>query len=146
MNPNLALVLSEGMDSGSKTYLTAQMVDLVTGAIFYSAAHKKVTGPFHVVHSENWAIYTFFNEKARRTELVSLELYEGKSQSNATMFSSVDNHVTPLVERQAFILPMSEVSALRETITGKGITSKRLLVANGQGSVLDLPLHMVDPR
>jgi len=121
-------------------------VDMVTGKVFFSATHKKVGGPFHVVHSENWAVYTFFNEKARRTELVSLELYEGKLQSNSTMFSSIDNMVVPLVERQAYIVPVSEVTALTETITGKGITSKHLLVANSQGSVLDLPLHMVDPR
>lgn len=146
MNPNLAVVLAEGLDSSSKTFITVQIVDMVTGKVFFSATHKKVGGPFHVVHSENWAVYTFFNEKARRTELVSLELYEGKLQSNSTMFSSIDNMVVPLVERQAYIIPVSEVTALTETITGKGITSKHLLVANSQGSVLDLPLHMVDPR
>ena len=90
-----------------------QVVDLVTGRVFYSATHRKVTGPFHAVLSENWAVYTFSNEKARRTELVSLELYEGKSQHNNTMFSSIENTVVPLVERQAYILPVSEVAALQ---------------------------------
>ena len=31
--------------------------------------HKKVTGPFHGVHSENWAVYTYYNKKARRTKV-----------------------------------------------------------------------------
>jgi len=146
MNPNLALVMSEGVDSSSKTFITVQIVDLVTGKSFFSATHKKVLPPFHSVHSENWAVYSYFNDKARRTELVSLELYEGKEQSNATIFSSIDNVVVPLVERQAYILPISDVLAIEETLTGKGITSKHLLVANSHGSVLDLPLHMVDPR
>jgi len=146
MNPNLALLLWEGVEAGSKGQVTAQMLDLVTGRTFYSASHKKVCGPYHVVHSENWALYSFFNEKARRTELVSLELYEGKQQSNSSMFSSIENLVSPLVEMRAFILPLTEVAALRETITGKGITSKHVLVANTDGWVLDLPLHMVDPR
>jgi len=146
MNPNLALVMSEGLDSSSKTFITVQVVDLVTGKVFFSATHKKVLPPFHAVHSENWAVYSFFNDKARRTELVSLEMYEGKEQGNATIFSSIENTVVPLVERQAYILPISDVMAMEETLTSKGITSKHLLVASSQGSVLDLPLHMVDPR
>jgi len=146
MNPNLALVMSEGLDSSSKTFITVQVVDLVTGKVFFSATHKKVLPPFHVVHSENWAVYSYFNDKARRTELVSLEMYEGKEQSNATMFSSIDNTVVPLVERQAYILPMANVLSIEETLTSKGITSKHLLVGTSTGAVLDLPLHMVDPR
>ena len=55
MNPNMALVMTEGVDTQSKTMLTVQMVDLVTGKIFFSATHKKVSRPFHGVHSENWA-------------------------------------------------------------------------------------------
>ena len=34
---------------------------------------------------------SYFNEKARRTELVSLEMYEGKVQSNATPFSCIES-------------------------------------------------------
>ena len=57
------------------------------------------------MHSENWAVYTYYNEKSRRNELTSLELFEGNTQSNASVFSSVSTEVTsPLVERQAFIL------------------------------------------
>ena len=143
MNPNLALIVAEGQDSASKAFITIQVVDLVTGRIFFAATHKKVAPPFHAVLSENWAVYTFFNEKARRTELVSLELYEGKTQGNSTMFSSIENTVVPLVERQAYILPVSEVASIKETITEKGITAKHLLVASSQGAILDLPLHMV---
>merc|ERR1712025_364339 len=146
MNPNLALVMTEGLDSQSKTLITVQMVDLVTGKVHFSNTHKKVMGPFHAVHSENWAVYSYFNEKARRTELVSLEMYEGKEQGNATVFSSIENTVVPLVERQAYILPISDVLAIEETLTSMGITSKHLLVGSSKGAVLDLPLHMVDPR
>jgi hypothetical protein len=41
---------------------------------------------------------------------------------------------------------VGEVAALQETMTEKGITAKHLLVATTQGAVLDLPVHMVDPR
>lgn len=56
----------------------------------------------------------------------SLELYEGKTQANSTVWSSLDAPPLPLVERQSYILPVA-VSALKETITEKGITSKHLL-------------------
>ena len=78
-----------------------------------------------MVHSKNWAVYTFFNEKARRTEVVSLEMYEGKEQSNATTFSSIDSQVIPLVERQAYILPL-DIVALEETMTTKDITKDKV--------------------
>lgn len=146
MNPNLALVLAEGADSSAKTFINIYLVDLVTGKVHYSATHKKVLPPFHIVISENWAVYTYYNEKSRRTELSSLELYEGKTQSNASMFSSLDNVVSPFIERQSFILPSTDVTALKETNTEKGITSKHLLVATSTGSILDMPIHLVDPR
>ena len=38
-------------------------------------------------------VYSYFNDKARRTELVSLEMYEGKEQGNATIFSIIENTV-----------------------------------------------------
>jgi hypothetical protein len=104
LNPNLAFVLAEGQDANGKTFINIYLLDLVTGRIVFSANHKRVAGPYHVVHSENWAVYTYFNEKSRRAELGSLELFEGKTQSNATVFSSLHSNVAPLVERQAYIL------------------------------------------
>ena len=146
MNPNLALVLAQGTDSTAKVFINVYLLDLVTGKVYYSASHKKILPPFHAVHSENWAVYSFFNDKARRTELVSLELYEGNSQHNASIFSSIDNPVAPFVERQAYILPTSDITSMRETMTEQGITSKHLLIGTGLGSFIDLPMHMLDPR
>jgi hypothetical protein len=78
VNPNLGLVMSEGKDSTGKNYINVYLIDLVTGRVVFSANHKKVVGPYHVVHSENWAVYTYYNEKARRAEMTSIELFEGK--------------------------------------------------------------------
>jgi hypothetical protein len=41
----------------------------VTGRVVFSVTHKRVNGPYHIVHSENWAVYTYYNEKSRRAEL-----------------------------------------------------------------------------
>lgn len=56
----------------------------------------------------------------------SIELYEGKTQTNSTVWSSLNSTPLPLVERQTFIISGS-VAALRETITEKGITNKHVL-------------------
>ena len=89
--------------------------------------------------SENWVVYTYYNEKSRRAELGSLELFEGKTQSNATVFSSLHNTVSPLVERQSYILGPAFVTALKDTVTEKGITTKNLLMATASGAVYNIP-------
>ncbi len=104
INPNLAFIISEGQDSSGKNFVNIYLLDLVTGRILFSANHKRVQGPYHAVHSENWVVYTYFNEKSRRAELGSLELFEGKTQSNSSVFSSLHNNISPLVERQSYIL------------------------------------------
>lgn len=146
VNPNLALIISEGTDAAGKLFINVYLVDMVTGRLIFSANHKRVTGPYHVVHSENWAVYTYYNEKSRRAELTSLELFEGNEQSNATVFSSVSDVISPLVERQSFILGPSHISALQDTRTEKGITTKHILMATKTGLVYDIPRQFLDPR
>jgi len=146
INPNLAFVLAEGQDSSGKGFVNIYLLDLVTGRIIFSANHRRVQGPYHVVHSENWVVYTYYNEKSRRAELGSLELFEGKTQSNATVFSSLHNTVSPLVERQSYILGPAFVTALKDTVTEKGITTKNLLMATASGAVYNIPRQFLDPR
>lgn len=55
-----------------------------------------------------------------------MELYEGKTQANSTVWSSLYSPPIPLVERQTYIFP-ANIAALRETITEKGITNKHVL-------------------
>lgn len=43
-------------------------------------------------------------------------------------FSSVESEVfKPVVDRNAFIVPVSHIDAVKDTITEKGITSKHIL-------------------
>lgn len=64
--------------------LNLYLLDVISGSMIFSITHKRVRGPIHIVHSENWLVYSYFNEKGRRTEIATLELYEGKIQSNTT--------------------------------------------------------------
>ncbi|XP_017764681.1 PREDICTED: ER membrane protein complex subunit 1 isoform X2 [Eufriesea mexicana] len=145
INPNLVAIVTEGVGYTHKNTLNLYLLDAVSGAMIFSIMHKRVRGPVHVVHSENWIVYSYFNEKSRRTEIASLELYEGKIQSNTTVFSSLATTKLPIVERQAFIFPAA-IEFMRETITEKGITSKHIIVALANGGILELPWMMVDPR
>lgn len=145
INPNLVAVVTEGIGHAHKNTLNLYLLDVVSGAMIFSITHKRVRGPIHIVHSENWLVYGYFNEKGRRTEIATLELYEGKIQSNTTVFSSLATTKLPIVERQAFIFPAS-IEYMQETITEKGITSKHIIVALANGGVLELPWMMVDPR
>ena len=64
--------------------LSIYLIDVVNGGIVFSVVHKRGTEPVHIVHSENWVVYSYFNDKSRRTEVATLELYEGAVQSNTT--------------------------------------------------------------
>uniref|UniRef100_A0A182YG21 DNA-directed RNA polymerase subunit beta n=1 Tax=Anopheles stephensi TaxID=30069 RepID=A0A182YG21_ANOST len=75
----------------------------------------------------------------------SIELYEGKTQTNSTVWSSLDAPPLPMVERQSYILPMA-VAALKETITEKGITSKHILIGLTTGAVAEMSWALLDPR
>uniref|UniRef100_A0A1B6KS38 ER membrane protein complex subunit 1 n=1 Tax=Graphocephala atropunctata TaxID=36148 RepID=A0A1B6KS38_9HEMI len=145
INPNLVAVLTQTPDPLYKNVLSVYLIDVVSGSVVFSAVHKRSLEPIHVVHSENWVIYSYFSDKSRRTEITTLDLYEGKTQSNTTAFSSVWNPIQPMVERQSYILPAS-VEMMKETITEKGITSKHILVALNSGGVLELPWVLLDPR
>ncbi|KAG8241973.1 DUF1620 super [Homalodisca vitripennis] len=144
-NPNLVAVLTQAPDPLYKNVLSVYLIDVVSGSVVFSAVHKRSLEPIHLVHSENWVIYSYFSDKSRRTEITTLDLYEGKTQSNTTAFSSVWNPIQPMVERQSYILPAS-VEMMKETITEKGITSKHILVALDNGGVLELPWVLLDPR
>lgn len=58
--------------------------------------------------------------------IASVELYEGKTQANSTVWSSLDAPQLPMIEKQSYVLPANVVT-LKETITEKGITNKHVL-------------------
>lgn len=49
--------------------LNVHLVDVVSGGIVTTITHRRVRGPVNIVHSENWLVYSYYNDKVRRTEL-----------------------------------------------------------------------------
>ncbi|XP_014285151.1 ER membrane protein complex subunit 1 isoform X2 [Halyomorpha halys] len=145
INPHLVAVATHTIDPVHKNMITVYLIDTVSGAVIFNAAHKRAMPPVHMVNSENWIVYSYFNDKARRTEMISLDLYEGKSMRNSTEFSSLTYLVEPIIERQAYIFPHN-IMAMKETITEKGITNKHILVGVSTGSVVEIPWALLDPH
>ena len=68
VSKNQIIMVTNLFDYISDT-MNLYLIDTVTGAVIESVSHKKVSGPLHIVHSENWVVYTFFNDKYRRFEV-----------------------------------------------------------------------------
>ncbi|KAI1306009.1 ER membrane protein complex subunit 1 [Halotydeus destructor] len=158
LNPNLVTVVTEGAEGGSAAgdspaskakphYINLYLLDAVTGHVIYTTTHKRCRGPVHLAHTENSIIYSYYNDKSRRTEISSMELYEGYTQANSSAFSSIERPFIrpPVVEHATFIFPTGMV-AMTDTQTEKGITNKHLLIALPSGQLLELPKAFVDPR
>lgn len=145
LNPNLVAVVTQGPDPIHKYILNVHTLDVVSGAIIFSMSHRRAQGPVQIVHSENWLTYTFYNEKVRRYEVAAVELYEGKTQANSTVWSSLGSPPLPLVERQIYIIP-AQVATMKETITEKGIANKHVLFGLTSGNIIEMPWALLDPR
>lgn len=147
LNPNLVAVVTASKETNKElSTVTLYLIDAVSGRMVHTAVQKKASGPVHIVHSENWLVYTYWNTKARRNEISSLELYGGKHFHNGTTFSSFDPLTEePLVVQQSYILP-SSIRALGVSRTEKGLTSRQLLFGLTRGAVLGLPRRLFDPR
>ncbi|XP_069466496.1 ER membrane protein complex subunit 1 [Ambystoma mexicanum] len=146
LNPNLLAVVTESTDlHHERTFIGMYLIDSVTGRIIHSSVQRKAKGPVHIIHSENWVLYQYWNTKSRRNEVTVLELFEGMEQYNTTAFSSLDHPHMPHVLQQSYIFP-SAISAMEATITERGITSRHVLLGLPSGAILSLPKALLDPR
>lgn len=150
INPNLLAVMTQGNRGDSCSpdyYINIYLVDGVTGALVHSVHHPKSRGPFNLVHSENWLVYSYYSTKNRRTEVSSLEMFEGIVQSNSTAFSSLTRaSIKPkLIEHKTFIFP-GGIDTMIDTVTLRGMTNRHIIVALPSGSLLEIPKIFLDPR
>lgn len=148
LNPNLVALVtcSRDSDNGDTSSVTMWLIDGVTGHIVHTAVHKKASGPVHVIHTENWILYSYWKTKARRTEIASIELYEGKQLHNTTTFSSFNSLPQgPLIVQQAYIFS-SMINAIGVSKTEKGLTSRQILFGLARGGVIGMPRRLFDPR
>ncbi|GMF19716.1 unnamed protein product [Phytophthora lilii] len=153
LNPNLfglATVVSEPAegDNEASSVLHVSLIDSVAGRIIHRARHAHAFGPVRMVQSENWLVYSYWNAKEKRTELVSLSLFDGavgmhslnpwKRPSWTDTRSSFDSKA-PFVLQKSFIYPT------KITVT-HGITPQSVLVGMETGQIFKLARNFIDPR
>lgn len=155
VNPHLIGLATFDAATGLKTYL----IDTVVGRIVHRFSHREGTGPVHMVRFENWLVYSFWNTKTKRNELVSATLYDkqpvGKHALNPwskipqgldANFSSFEASELTVLHK-TFYIPFEEITALGVTTTLRGIAAKNLLVSlGGTGQILMMDQRFIDPR
>eukprot|EP00644_Phytophthora_capsici_P001787 jgi/Phyca11/526931/estExt2_fgenesh1_pm.C_PHYCAscaffold_140064 len=158
LNPNLfglATIATESSEGSETTsVLRVSLIDSVAGRIIHRARHSHAEGPVRMVQSENWLVYSFWNSKEKRTELVSLSLFDGavgmhslnlwKRPSWTPTRSSFDSKA-PFVLQKSFIYP-TKITSLGVTVTAHGITPQSVLVGMETGQIFKLARNFIDPR
>lgn len=97
-----------------RSHVHVMIYDRVSGRLVHRLDHEHATGPVHVVQSENWIMYTYWNEKYQRSEMGSIALYDGALGSRALnlwkrptwnpQWSSFSTKL-PIVLQKNFIFP-----------------------------------------
>jgi hypothetical protein len=130
------------------------VIDTVSGRTLHRVTHEHGDEPVHLVQTENWVVYTYWNSKAKRTELGSMVLYEGfvdkyglSPWTRPEIADEFSSHAapTPIVLHKTFVFPTA-VRAMASSMTLHGITSKHLLFGLASDQVYSLDRRLVDPR
>ena len=107
-----------------QTFLYITLIDAISGRILYRNQVDSATGPIHGEIIENQVFITYWNTLAKRTELLSLALYEGmvdkyslvpgankpainkaNINSDGTRNVSSFSLIPPVVQSKVYILP-----------------------------------------
>ncbi|XP_026333512.1 ER membrane protein complex subunit 1 [Hyposmocoma kahamanoa] len=147
INPNVVLFITEGPDALHKDVVVATCVDAVSGGVVAAQAHRRARALPLAVHSENFLAYLYYNDKHRRTEIATMELYEGKHRWSpaGAPFSSLATERAPSVERLAYIVP-AQPTAAAATTTERALTDKHVLLGLSTGAIIEMPWVYLEPR
>ncbi|KAL3532016.1 hypothetical protein ACH5RR_005537 [Cinchona calisaya] len=146
-----------GSVTPDESWLVVYLVDTITGRILHRMTHYGSQGPVHVVFSENWVVYHYFNLRAHRYEMSVIEIYDQSRADNKDVLklilgkhnltSPISSYSRPeaVTKQQSYFFTHS-VKTIATTSTAKGITSKQLLIGTVGDQVLALDKRFLDPR
>jgi len=160
-NGNGVVVIGGGSSSSSPKHstqgssqLVVYLIDTITGRIIHRVLHPNSSGPVYLVQTENWVVYSYWNQKARRSEMGSVALYEQAVEKYGlnpwtrpefpSSFSSYSS-TSPVVHHKSFIFPMA-VKALATSTTIHGITTRHVIVGLTTNQLYSMDLRFLDPR
>merc|ERR1711871_168925 len=153
-NPNSVVVVSK-IDVDGECFAVITIVDGVSAKVIHRVVVEDAVEPVHTATIENNVVVTYWNVKSKRTELLSMMLYEGminkhglgpmaKQEQPDVPFSSF-NFIPPIVIQKTYILPLA-VRKLHYTITKNSISIVNLLVAFQNGQIYSLDRRQINPR
>ena len=151
-------VVEEASSAVEIPNMFVNLVDTISGRILHRVSHINVdvTKPIAATITENWVVYSFTNQKTRRTELGVLTLHEGmidskgltffSSPEQSTTFSSFDTRESkPVVLSKLYTYPKA-ITALGTTLTRAGISNKRIVIASADGKISMVDRKMLETR
>eukprot|EP00981_Chlorochromonas_danica_P005417 scaffold1091_cov164-Ochromonas_danica.AAC.40 len=160
-NPNLMVACSLW---GQNDTLSAYVLDAASGRLIRRFSLEQAAEPVHSLLIENFVLVSYWNPKAKRSELFVAALYEGfigkheltpgwKSLPRVLGLdnSEVQDERTAFLQPQllsvekVYVLPRA-VSHLHYTTSSKGISNKNLLITLDSGEAFSLDLRLVSPR
>lgn len=146
----------------SSLYVT--LVDAVSGKVLHRTEIEGATAPVHAHLLENNVMISYWNAVAKRTELVSMSLYEGMVDKYALVPGANKPAITrttlnpdgsrsisayqltpPVVQSKTFILPRA-VTAMSHSVTARGISHKNLLLGLNTHQLHALDMRHVSTR
>ena len=148
-----------GPAEGASLYVA--LVDTVSARVVHRMLlNENAAGPVHALLVENQFVVTYWNAKAKRTELCSAALFEGmvdvfglspvtsfkasaqqQKDANLSAFSSPP----PLGIQRTYIVPKA-VTSLHHTTTSRGMAHKNVLVGTAGGQLYSLDYRFIHPR
>lgn len=147
--------------STPKPNLFINVVDSVSSKILYRVSHSYYSGSHSpavpVSISENWIVYSYFNQNSKRNEIGVLTLHEGMiDKFGITMFKSeVQQELDfssfasekPIVLHKIYTLGQPKgIHAIGVTQTTRGIASKQFLLALNSNQIISVDRRFLDPR
>ncbi len=165
INPNLIVIItqSDAKDDSGYSTIHVNIVDSVSAKVIYRASHEEAGGPVSSIVIENNIVVAYWNNKAKRTEISSISLYEGMIDKHSLgpygfsngkhsrhmeqakeAFSSF-SHEIPIAMQKTYVMPR-KVLTLQYSITSRGISNKDILVALDNGQIFVLDRRQIDPR
>ncbi len=171
LNPHLLIVLttskggesaplldvslrSEGEDQVAPPSLTVTLIDVVAASVAHRVVVPHGSAPASATLSENFVAYTYWNAKAKRSEVGAISLHEGLierfglSPFKVPEQSSTRSSLTappPVALQRTFALA-KPVLTISSTRTQRGVASKHVLLGMEPGQLAALDRRALDPR
>ena len=164
LNPNLlALITTRTLSIDPKTNqvqssissiknnpdpsINIYLIDTITGHIIDKVIHKNSQGPVHIIQNEHKIIYHYYNIESDEYEISCIELYQDDNINNINKQDKFSSYTTmiPRLLQQTYVT-IGPIRTMSITKSNKGISTKQILLALENGSIIAIDMKFLDVR